>query len=65
MYSVPFYGESSFLMYRKDLFEQAGIKVNQDPNYQPTWQEVAQWAAQSSRRTTTGRHLPARQAGLG
>ena len=29
MYSVPFYGESSFLMYRKDLFEQAGIKVDQ------------------------------------
>ena len=44
MYSVPFYGESSFLMYRKDLFEQAGIKVNPDPNYQPTWQEVAEWA---------------------
>lgn len=44
MYAVPFYGESSFLMYRKDLFEQAGIKVNPDPNYQPTWQEVAQWA---------------------
>ena len=35
MYSVPFYGESSFLMYRKDLFEQAGIKVDQNPNYQP------------------------------
>jgi sorbitol/mannitol transport system substrate-binding protein len=44
MYSVPFYGESSFLMYRKDMFEQAGINVNQDPNYQPTWQEVAGWA---------------------
>src|ERR1700712_1276761 len=44
MYSVPFSGESSFLMYRKDMFEQAGIKVNQDPNYQPTWQEVAGWA---------------------
>jgi len=44
MYSVPFYGESSFLMYRKDLFEQAGIKVNQDKSYQPTWQEVADWA---------------------
>jgi sorbitol/mannitol transport system substrate-binding protein len=44
MYSVPFYGESSFLMYRKDFFEQAGIKVNQDPNYQPQWQEVADWA---------------------
>ena len=44
MYAVPFYGESSFLMYRKDLFEQAGIKVDQNPNYQPTWPEVAQWA---------------------
>jgi sorbitol/mannitol transport system substrate-binding protein len=31
-------------MYRKDLFEEAGIKVNPDPAYQPTWQEVAQWA---------------------
>jgi sorbitol/mannitol transport system substrate-binding protein len=44
MYSVPFYGESSFLMYRKDLFEQAGIKVDQNPNYQPQWEEVGQWA---------------------
>src|SRR3954451_12251545 len=44
MYSVPFYGESSFLMYRKDMFEQAGIKVNPDSKYQPTWQEVADWA---------------------
>jgi sorbitol/mannitol transport system substrate-binding protein len=44
MYAVPFYGESSFLMYRKDLFEQAGIQVDQNPDYQPTWQEVAQWA---------------------
>ena len=42
MYSVPFYGESSFLMYRKDLFEQAGITV---PAH-PTWQQVAQWAQQ-------------------
>ncbi len=44
MYAVPFYGESSFLMYRKDLFEQAGIEVDQNPDYQPTWPEVAQWA---------------------
>jgi sorbitol/mannitol transport system substrate-binding protein len=44
MYAVPFYGESSFLMYRKDLFEQAGIKVDQNPDYQPTWPQVAQWA---------------------
>lgn len=44
MYSVPFYGESSFLMYRKDMFEQAGIQVPQTPGYQPSWQEVADWA---------------------
>jgi sorbitol/mannitol transport system substrate-binding protein len=40
MYSVPFYGESSFLMYRKDLFDEAGITVPK----QPTWQQVAEWA---------------------
>ena len=40
MYSVPFYGESSFLMYRKDLFEQAGIDM--PPN--PTWDQVAEAA---------------------
>ncbi|OBF27836.1 sugar ABC transporter substrate-binding protein [Mycobacterium sp. ACS1612] len=44
MYSVPFYGESSFLMYRKDMFEEAGIEVPKDPNYQPQWSEVADWA---------------------
>ena len=41
MYSVPFYGESSFLMYRKDLLEQAGITMPR----QPTWQQVADAAA--------------------
>jgi polyol transport system substrate-binding protein len=41
MYSVPFYGESSFLMYRKDLMEQAGIEMPHDP----TWQQVADAAA--------------------
>jgi len=41
MYSVPFYGESSFLMYRKDLFEQAGLTM--PPN--PTWQQVRDFAA--------------------
>jgi sorbitol/mannitol transport system substrate-binding protein len=44
MYSVPFYGESSFLMYRKDMFEKAGIKVPGGANYQPQWSEVADWA---------------------
>ncbi|MFV9452210.1 ABC transporter substrate-binding protein [Rhodococcus sp. NM-2] len=42
MYSVPFYGESSFLMYRKDLFDQAGITVPDNP----TWEQVAGWAQQ-------------------
>ncbi|WKG02477.1 sugar ABC transporter substrate-binding protein [Mycolicibacterium sp. HK-90] len=41
MYAVPFYGESSFLMYRKDLFEQAGIAMPRNP----TWQQVADAAA--------------------
>jgi len=42
LYSVPFYGESSFLMYRKDLLEQAGIQMPAEP----TWDEVADAAAQ-------------------
>ena len=50
MYSVPFYGESSFLMYRKDLFEQAGIKVNQDPNYQPNGRKSPSGLRPSRRR---------------
>ncbi|WP_375001320.1 ABC transporter substrate-binding protein [Aeromicrobium sp. CTD01-1L150] len=37
LYSVPFYGESSFLMYRKDRFAEAGIELSE----QPTWDEVA------------------------
>ncbi|MGE2713997.1 ABC transporter substrate-binding protein [Mycolicibacterium litorale] len=41
MYAVPFYGESSFLMYRKDLFDQAGITMPRTP----TWQQVADAAA--------------------
>jgi sorbitol/mannitol transport system substrate-binding protein len=40
LYAVPFYGESSFLMYRKDLFAQAGLQMPA----KPTWQQVAQFA---------------------
>ena len=40
LYAVPFYGESSFLMYRKDLFEQAGLQMPE----RPTWTEVAEFA---------------------
>src|SRR5882757_3764149 len=42
LYSVPFYGESSFLMYRKDLMAQAGITMPA----RPTWTQVEKIAAQ-------------------
>src|SRR3979411_2431081 len=41
MYAVPFYGESSFLAYRKDLFEKAGLTR---PG-KPTWKRIADFAA--------------------
>jgi sorbitol/mannitol transport system substrate-binding protein len=41
LYAVPFYGESSFLMYRKDLFQKAGLTMPA----KPTWQQVQQFAA--------------------
>ncbi|MDH2390739.1 sugar ABC transporter substrate-binding protein [Streptomyces sp. HNM0663] len=42
LYAEPFYGESSFVMYRKDVFESAGLTM-QNP---PTWEEIARLAAQ-------------------
>ena len=42
IYGQPFYGESSFLMYRRDVFDRAGIVM---PD-RPTWQDVAGFAAQ-------------------
>lgn len=41
LYGQPFYGESSFLMYRKDVFKKAGLTM---PKH-PTWQQVAKLAA--------------------
>jgi sorbitol/mannitol transport system substrate-binding protein len=41
MYAVPFYGESSFLAYRKDLFEKAGLTMPA----KPTWNQIADFAA--------------------
>ncbi|XHU13072.1 sugar ABC transporter substrate-binding protein [Amycolatopsis sp. WGS_07] len=41
MYAVPFYGESSFVVYRKDLFQKAGLSM---PPH-PTWQQIADFAA--------------------
>ncbi len=37
LYASPFYGESSFLMYRKDVLRAAGIRM---PAH-PTWDQVA------------------------
>ena len=37
LYASPFYGESSFLMYRKDVLEAAGITMPA----RPTWTQVA------------------------
>ena len=36
MWAVPFYGESSFIMYNKDVLEKAGVTM---PDY-PTWDEI-------------------------
>jgi sorbitol/mannitol transport system substrate-binding protein len=41
LYAAPFYGESSMLMYRKDLAAKAGVKIP----LHPTWQQVAAAAA--------------------
>ncbi|PSN17348.1 sugar ABC transporter substrate-binding protein [filamentous cyanobacterium CCP5] len=42
LYAVPFYGESSMLYYRTDLFEKAGITVPENPTYE----QVGEWAKQ-------------------
>ena len=41
IYGEPFYGESSFLMYRKDILQSKGITMPDNP----TWQQVADIAA--------------------
>lgn len=41
LYAVPFYGESTMLYYRTDLFEEAGITM---PD-QPTYEDIQEFAA--------------------
>lgn len=41
LFAAPFYGESSMLMYRKDLTDKAGIKFAE----RPTWNDVRDAAA--------------------
>jgi sorbitol/mannitol transport system substrate-binding protein len=45
LYASPFYGESSFLMYRKDVLRAAGVKM---PAH-PTWNQVAAIARKVNR----------------
>ena len=40
LYAAPFYGESSALMYRKDMFQKAGLTM---PD-KPTWEQVGGFA---------------------
>jgi sorbitol/mannitol transport system substrate-binding protein len=41
LYALPFYGESSMLMYRKDLADKAGVSFGE----RPTWTQVRDAAA--------------------
>jgi sorbitol/mannitol transport system substrate-binding protein len=41
LYAAPFYGESSMLMYRKDLADKVGVKLPE----RPTWAQVKDLAA--------------------
>ncbi|SAK57544.1 ABC transporter substrate-binding protein [Caballeronia ptereochthonis] len=41
LYATPFYGSSSFMFYRKDLFAKAGLTMPANP----TWDQIAQFAA--------------------
>jgi sorbitol/mannitol transport system substrate-binding protein len=48
LYAAPFYGESSMIMYRKDLFEKAGLKMPTAP----TWDFIADAAKKLTNRST-------------
>ena len=40
LYAAPFYAESSFTLYRSDLFKQAGLAMSSNP----TWSQIADFA---------------------
>ena len=48
LYAAPFYGESSFVMYRKDLMEKAGLTMPDAP----TWEFIADAARKMTDRAT-------------
>lgn len=48
LYAAPFYGESSFLMYNKELFAAKGLTMPE----RPTWQQVRDLAAKLNDKST-------------
>ncbi len=42
LYALPFYAESSFTMYNKRLFDEAGLTMPE----QPTWEQIQEFACQ-------------------
>ncbi len=40
LYALPFYGESSFTMYNKAMFDEAGLEMPE----QPTWEQIREFA---------------------
>jgi sorbitol/mannitol transport system substrate-binding protein len=50
LYAVPFYGESSILMYNKDLAAKAGVTISNTP----TWPEIADAAKKLNSANTAG-----------
>jgi sorbitol/mannitol transport system substrate-binding protein len=50
LFAAPFYGESSFLMYRKDILKKAGVTM---PAH-PTWDQVAAIARKVNTPQTAG-----------
>ena len=49
-YAVPFYGESSILMYNKEILDSKGVKLSNNP----TWNEVAAAAKKVNSANTAG-----------
>ena len=62
VYGEPFYGESSFLMYRKDVLDAKGITMPAKPDLAAGRRHRGEGRR---RRARDGRHLPARPARLG
>jgi len=52
LYAAPFYGESSMVFYRKDMFQAAGLTMPQHP----TWAQVQSFAAKLN--------VPGKQSGI-